>query len=280
MGLPLILPIALSLAQSIPNWMAGIKQNRLANDLQSELKRPDFEIPESQTQALNSAKNQASMTRLVGQSGIEGRLDQTTANQLDSIERLGVGGAMGLNAASQAYGNQQAKENELGVAASQQWTRNQDVLRSQLDRMSEWEFKKWSWDKQMPYQNKAEAIAALREGSMRNFDNAAKDTFGGAANMLLADSLYGNKDLSWVDKMFGGSGDKTATPQVEGQGGPGVTPNILTPEAKARLTQNPFRPEDSRNEILSTFESAYPLAREFSLNTKPLWSQFDMGMPQ
>lgn len=255
MPLPLAVPIALSLAQSIPNWMAGIKQNRLANDLQSELKRPDFEIPESQTQALNSAKNQASMTRLVGQSGIEGRLDQTTANQLDSIERLGVGGAMGLNAASQAYGNQQAKENELGVAASQQWTRNQDVLRSQLDRMSEWEFKKFVWDKQLPYQNKAEAIAALREGSMRNIDSAVKDTFGGAANMLLADSLYGNKDLSWVDRMFGGSGE-------------------------TKLMNQQGVDENAKPDITTTFEETYPLAREFSLNTKPLWSQFDMGMPK
>ena len=278
MPLPLIVPIALSLAQSIPNWMAGIKQNRLANDLQSELKRPDFEIPESQTQALNSAKTQASMTRLPGQSGIEGRLDQTTANQLDSIERLGVGGTMGLNAASQAYGNQQAKENELGVAASQQWTRNQDILRSQLDRMSEWEFKKWALDKQMPYQNKAEAIAALREGSMRNIDNAAKDTFGGAANMLLADSLYGNKDLSWVDRMFGGGKEGSFN---NGQGGPGVTPNILSFDAKKALSENPFRPTQPTGERVSpSFEETYPLAREFSLNTKPLWSQFDMGMPK
>jgi hypothetical protein len=215
----LLLPIALNMAQSIPNWMAAIKQNRTADKLQSELHRPDFEIPNSANQALDSAKNQSQMTRLPGQSGIEGRLDQTTANQIDAIERLGPGGATSLNAASAAYGNQQSKENELGVAASEQWTRNQDVLRNQLDRMSEWEFKKWSWDKQMPYQNKAEAIAALREGSMRNFDNAAKDTFGGAANMLLADSLYGNKNLSWVDRMFGGSADKTS------QGGPaGASP--------------------------------------------------------
>jgi hypothetical protein len=283
MGLPLILPIALSLAQSIPNWMAGIKQNRLANDLQSELKRPDFEIPESQTQALNSAKNQASMTRLPGQSGIEGRLDQTTANQLDSIERLGVGGAMGLNAASQAFGNQQSKENELGTVASQQWTRNQDVLRSQLDRMSEWEFKKWAWDKQMPYQNKAEAIAALREGSMRNFDNAAKDTFGGAANMLLADSLYGNKDLSWVDKMFGGSNsDKGSGPMGE-KGITGVLGGIdgLVSGAKDGTSGvGEGGTMGVMDAAKSIFSGAYPLATELNLKTKPLWSQFDMGMPQ
>lgn len=258
MALPLIVPIALSMAQSIPNWMAGVKQNKTANQLESELERPEFDIPESQKQALQSAKNQAAMTRLPGQSGIEGRLDQTTANQIDSIERMGVGGAMGLNAASQAYSNQQSKENELGVAASQQYTRNQDALRSQLDRMSEWEFKKWSWDKQLPYQNKAEAIAALREGSMRNLDNAAKDTFGGAANMLLADSLYGNKDLSWVDRMFGGSksGEKNLLNQIS-------------------------TPENGKPPITTTFENTYPLATELNLkNTKPIWSQFDMGMPK
>jgi hypothetical protein len=282
MPLPLAIPIALSIAQSIPNWMAGIKQNRTANQLASELKRPEFEIPESAQGALTSAKTQAGMTRLAGQSGIEGRLDQTTANQIDAIERMGPGGATSLNAASAAYGNQQTKENELGVQASQQWARNQDVLRSELDRMSEWEFKKWSWDKQMPYQNKAEAIAALREGSMRNFDNAAKDTFGGAANMLLADSLYGNKDLSWVDKMFGSSADKNTGPMGE-KGITGVMDGINglvsgVKDGAAGVGGNGVSGvNDAANNI---FSGAYPLATELNLKTKPLWSQFDMGMPK
>lgn len=283
MALPLIVPIGLSMAQSIPNWMAGIKQSRTADQLQSELKRPDFEIPESAEQSLNSAKNQAGMTRLPGQSGIEGRLDQTTANQIDLIERMGPGGATSLNAASMAYGNQQSKENELGIAASENWNRNQDILRNQLDRMSEWEYKKWAWDKQMPYQNKAEAIAALREGSMRNLDNAAKDMLGGAANMLLADSLYGNKDLSWVDKMFGGSStEKTANPMGE-KGVTGVLEGIDnlisgTKQGTADVGKSGFSSvTDGANEM---FSGAYPLAREFKLNQKPLWSQFDMGMPK
>ena len=281
MPLPLIVPIGLSMAQSIPNWMAGIKQAKTANDLQKELKRPDFEIPETATQSLQSAKNQAGMTRLPGQSGIEGRLDQTTANQIDLIERMGPGGATSLNAAAMAYGNQQSKENELGIAASENWNRNQDILRNQLDRMSEWEYKKWAWDKQMPYQTKAEAIAALKESSMRNLDNAAKDVFGGAANMLLADSLYGNKDLSWVDKMFGGSSaDKTEGPFNGGQGGPGVTPEILSLSAKKALSENPFRMPNPTGEVTTSFEDTYPLAKQFKLNKKPLWSQFDMGMPK
>lgn len=279
MGLPLIVPIGLSMMQSIPNWMAGIKQSRTADKLQSELQRPEFEIPESQKQALQSARNQASMTRLPGQSAIEGRLDQTTANQIDMIERMGTGGAMGLNAASQAFGNQQSKENELGVAAADNYNRNQQMLRGQLDRMSDWEFKKWTWDKQLPYQNKAEAIAALREGSMRNFDNAAKDTLGGAANMLLADSLYGNKDLSWVDRMFGGGKEESFN---NGQGGPGVTPNILSFDAKKALSENPFRPTQPTGERVSpSFEETYPLARELNMvGQNPIWSKFDMGLPK
>lgn len=203
MALPLMVPIAISMAQSIPNWVAGFEQRNLAKKLQGELNRPEFEIPEAADKALRSAETQAGMTRLPGQSGIEGRLDQTTANQIDMIERMGPGGPTSLNAASMAYGNQQSKENELGIAAAENWNRNQEGLRRELAQMSEWEYKKWAWDKKMPYENKADAIRALTEGSMRNFDNAAKDVFGGAANMLLADSLYGNKDLSWVDRMFG-----------------------------------------------------------------------------
>lgn len=266
MGLPLIVPIGLSMAQSIPNWMAGIKQSRTADKLQSELQRPDFEIPESQKQALQSAKNQASMTRLPGQSAIEGRLDQTTANQLDMIERMGVGGATSLNAASQAFSNQQSKENELGVQAAENYNRNQQMLRSQLDRMSDWEFKKWTWDKQLPYQNKAEAIAALREGSMRNIDNAFKDTFGGAANMLLADSLYGNKDLSWVDRMFGGGGKSTDPSSV--------TPEIM-PDNLQGMPIKPTKQEFFKQQGLEPLP-INPLPANVNDNNMP-WNQGQYG---
>ena len=208
MAIPLALPIALSAMSSIPNWMAAFNQNKQADQLRSELQRPEFEIPESANRALQSAETQAGMTRLPGQSAIEGRLDQATANQIDMVERIGIGGPTSINAASQAYGMQMGKENELGIAAASNWNQNQAGLRDQLGRMSEWEFKKWNWDKRLPYENKADAIRALTEGAMRNVDTAAKDLFGGAANIALS-AYMTDKNNDFLGKLFG---DKTTTP--------------------------------------------------------------------
>jgi len=202
MAIPLALPIALSAMSSIPNWMAAFNQNKQADQLRSELQRPDFEIPESANRALQSAETQAGMTRLPGQSAIEGRLDQATANQVDMVERMGIGGPTSINAASQAYGMQMGKENELGIAAASNWNQNQATLRDQLGRMSEWEFKKWNWDKRLPYENKADAIRALTEGAMRNADAGAKDLFGGAANIALS-AYMTDKNNDFLSGLFG-----------------------------------------------------------------------------
>lgn len=248
------LPLILGAAESIPNIWYGIQQNRKANQLASELERPEFDIPESQKRALGSAETQAQMTRLPGQSAIEGRLDQITANQLNSIERLGPGGPTSLNAAGQAYGQQMQKENELGVAAAENYNQNQNILRNQLDRMSEWEFKKWAWDKQLPYQNKAEAIAALREGSMRNFDNAFKDVFGMGA---MASVIGSNNEPEWLKNLLGSGTDKSGTAE-----------SILSaPKAPAK--------DLTLSEAMK--ENAYPLMTELNLNEKPVWEKFTWG---
>jgi hypothetical protein len=181
----------LSALSTIPNWYQSWKQSERADELAKGLKRPDFEIPKSELESLASAQAQAGMTRLPGQSGIEGQLESTAANEVANVERMGTGGANDINAASRVYSGLQGKQNELGIKASDMWLRNQDVLRSQLDQNAEWQQKKWEWDKQQPYENTAKAISALREGSARNFDTGWKDLFGGASNLALGEYLRG-----------------------------------------------------------------------------------------
>jgi hypothetical protein len=194
----MLLPLAigLSAASSIPNWVAGFNQKKQASQLEKDLVRPEYEIPEEQKNALSSAENQAAMTRLPGMSAMEGRLDQSTSNLVDTIERSGPGGPTSLNAASTAYGMQQDKITDLGIKGSQMWLGNQNTLRSEQNRMAEYENKKWGWDKADPYLQRTDAIRSLKEGSMRNFDNAAKDLFGGAANIALG-AYMGQGDKTW-----------------------------------------------------------------------------------
>jgi hypothetical protein len=180
-----------SALSTLPNWYQSWKQSERADELAKGLKRPDFEIPQSELESLQSANAQAGMTRLPGQSAIEGRLDQNTSNLVSDIERMGTGGPNDINTASRAYGMQQEGENKLGVDASNMFLRNQDILRSELDENAEWQNKKWDWDKKQPYENTANAIGALRESSARNFDTAWKDLTGGVSNLAMGEYLRG-----------------------------------------------------------------------------------------
>ncbi len=175
------LPLIASVATGAYDWWVGNKQSNRADQLAKDNVRPTFEIPTSEQESLESARKQAEMTRLPGQSAIEGRLDRTTADQVAMVERTGVGGPTSINAASRAYGMQQDKENELGIAAAQMRLKNQDILRGELDENAEWQNKAWNWDTGEPYLQKQQAIAALKEAGMRNKNTAFKNIIGGAS---------------------------------------------------------------------------------------------------
>lgn len=214
-----------SALSTLPNWYQSWKQSQRADELAAGLKRPDFEIPTSEIESLQSAEAQAGMTRLPGQSAIEGRLDQNTANQVADIQRMGTGGPNDINAAARAYGMEQEGESKLGIEASNMYLRNQDILRSQLDQNAEWQNKKWDWDKKQPYENTANAIGALRESSARNFDNGWKDLTGGISNLAMGEYLRGAGDLDLgVDKTVA---TKKATNPNAIYGGNRINPNLL-----------------------------------------------------
>lgn len=234
MALPLAVPLLLSAASTIPQWIAGYQQSKRADELASGLKRPEFDIPESQKKALASAEAQAGMTRLPGQSAIEGRLDQTTANKIAMIERMTTGGPSAINAAGSAYGQQMDAENQLGVQAANMRLNNQSILRDELGRMSQYENMKWAWDKKQPFEDTATAIEALREGGMRNKNAAFKDTLGSAANLATMSWLRGGSDTpDWLSKLLG-------------DGGAGSTPSASVTDSpyynQDKFTISPYKP--------------------------------------
>jgi hypothetical protein len=199
------IPLATTLASSAYDWWTSYQQGKRADAMQKNNVRPNLGIPESEQRSLASAENQAKMTRLPGQSAIEGRLDQTTANQVAMVERQGIGGATSINAASTAYGNQQQKENELGIASANMQLNNQQILRDELDENAGWQQKAWDWNVGDPYMSKQTAIASLREAQLRNRNTAFKNLVGGLGNtammgMMGDDGEMGGGD-GWFDAM-------------------------------------------------------------------------------
>jgi hypothetical protein len=258
MPLPLLaISAGASALSTLPNWYQSWKQGQRADELAAGLKRPDFEIPKSELESLASAKAQAGMTRLPGQSAIEGRLDQTTANLVSDVQRMGTGGPNDINAAARAYGMQQEKENQLGIEASNMYLRNQDILRSELDENADWQQKAWEWDKKMPYENTANAIGALRESSARNFDNAWKDLTGGVSNLAMGEYLRGAGGLDLGGGKMGTAGG--------GATNPNAIMGMLTDQNQNGATQNLIGAGSLTDD------------QAFKINKRPVFDAFNLG---
>lgn len=215
-----------SALSSIPQWLTGDTQEKKASEMEKNLVRPKMVMPSGYTEALNSAKTQAGMTRLPGQSAIEGRLDQTTANTLAMLERTTTGGPELINAAGRVYGNQMEKENELGVSAANMYLHNQDILRNELHNYGTMENELWKVNELDPYQQKAIAVQALKEGAIRNKDAAWKNLFGVAGNTLMGIGMSGKGGGNWWDKFIGSDSSISSSESGSGRADLG-TQNIL-----------------------------------------------------
>lgn len=224
-----------SLAQGAYDWWQSGKQEDQINNLEQNNVRPNFDIPQGATDALNNAKGLASQIRLPGQSTIEGRLDQTTANRVSLAERAGLGGTDLINNASKAYGDQQNSENQLGVAAAQNYNENQKNLQAQQNNMANWQNMKWNWETGDPYQSKQRAIAALKGAQLHNQEQGFSNVAGG-----LTMGLTGLADkFDWF-------GDGTTNTSNTGSGTNGiVNPETETPTNFTDNGQNPDNPRYS-----------------------------------
>jgi hypothetical protein len=247
------IPLITTLASSAYDWWRSNKQENRAEELERNNIRPRLDVPQSQQEALASAKAQAQMTRLPGQDAIEGRFDNVTGNKVATVERMGPGGATSINAASRAYSDQLDKESELGVTTANMRLNNQGILRDELRRNAEWEQKAWDWNTGQPYMQKQAAIAALKEASILNQNTAFKNLIGGLGYTAFMgavgdDGKIGGGD-GWFDK-----GAKT-TPQTPTTPGSSIaTPNfdyLLTPQTSGGAPVTTQNPNKDKEEILN-----------------------------
>lgn len=177
---------------TISQSQTAIEQRHKAKELEKNNIRPTYNIPASEQEALALARSQAAQTRLPGQSAIEGRLDQTTANQVSMLERLGLGGPDIINGASRAYGMQQQAENQLGVAAAQYHSNNQQILRQQLGINADYQDKEWDWNNRLPYDQNRALMMALQGASMQNSNEAWNSSVGGIKDFFSNYYTYGH----------------------------------------------------------------------------------------
>ena len=168
--------------------------------------RPEYQIPQAQTQALNNASYMANQTELPGQNIMQQKIDQGSAGALANLKDVSQSGsALGSNIANIYRGNVGA-QNQLNLAGAQNWNANQANYRDQLGLMGTAQDKQWTINKFDPYRNNMAAASAMREGSFRNLSAAGKDLSAlgtGFAAAKMAQGPTGPSDVSSGKTGFG-----------------------------------------------------------------------------
>lgn len=157
---------------------SGVDQSIKGHKLAKNLKRPWMEIPEAATRGLENAKFVASQTQLPGHELIEQKIGSTFSNYANALEKAAPSTGTMLNDLNMGYQTNINQLTDLGIAGAKNWQENQGVLRNELDNMANWEQKKFMYNFDEPYRNKAAAASALKGAGMQNINTALTDTAG------------------------------------------------------------------------------------------------------
>lgn len=199
---------------TISQSQTAIDQRHQAKELEKNNIRPIYTTPASETEALRLARlaSENDISRLPGQAGIEGRLDQTTANQISMLERMSMGGPDLINAASIAYGNQQQAENQLGVEAARYSADvnrfNDQNYQRQLGIDADYQDKAWDWNFRMPYDQRYALMQALKGASQQNSNESWNTSVGGAKDFFSSFFSYGMAGSDSSNKGGGATADQ------------------------------------------------------------------------
>lgn len=205
----------------------GVYQGLKARKIRRDYKRPEFEIPGAVREAVGQARGMALDPRLPGQGLIEEQIGLSEARTGRDIREMGAGSAERMAALTGASRGGMEQRRQLGVAAAQQQQQDMMNLQNMLGQLGEWQFNKWRYEKDQPYQ---EAMAAAQR-------------LGDAANT----NIFG--------AMEAGGGLLTSTMGTQGGGAQRMAPPVSSPGVPAMESRSPgLMPDISGTGRRSYFE--------------------------
>lgn len=211
-------------SQAIPAIAKFAKAGHQANQAKklAKTERPKYDIPEAVKQAVASARLQAGNTQLPGQNLAEQKLGQNTSNAIAELKNVSNNPNDLATNVARLYQGQMGQQNNLNIAAAQNFNDNQGMLRDQLGMLGQYQDKEWDINKFQPYKNNMAASSALREGAYRNAMSGVTDVASGLSG-------YGNMQFqqTQLDKLIaaGKTPTNTGTGITGALNGLPMTPN-------------------------------------------------------
>jgi hypothetical protein len=191
----------ISAIPSLIQGVQGIRQNKEANELLKNTKRPDMAIPTAATESLGIARNMASSFDMPGQANAEQALNQQLAGGINNATNLASSGPEALAAAVSLYGNRMNAQNTLAGQAAQNYMGRQQNLQNQLASYADLQQAQWDWNTKQKYLADAATASAMKQAGQTNMFNAISNVAGVGAN-----AIGGMREQQNFDKMMGITG--------------------------------------------------------------------------
>jgi hypothetical protein len=171
---------------SLLNLGLGIADRIKANKLQKQWntlysQRPEYEIPEAYTGALNLYKQRAAQSKMPGQDILEENIQQSSARARTAAERGAISSASYGAQASDIYAKELEAIQDLGIKSAEfQWA-NQGQLGEAMNMYGQQQEKAQDWNKIGAWSTKMNTIESQMGAKTQN----ANAYLGNAAAGLL-----------------------------------------------------------------------------------------------
>lgn len=181
--------VAMSAVPAVVQGVQGFIQSGKARKMLDNLERPQYEIPQSVMQGTQRAINAASSFQMPGQDAYQQSIDQASSGALYNITQNATSGPEALAAMTGVYGAQMGAQNQMALAAAQDYQRRDQLAQQALMTRGEYEDKAWMTNVYQPYAEEAQAASALAEAGKINAYQAVKGLAGVGANAVMMKSL-------------------------------------------------------------------------------------------
>ena len=215
--------LGVSAGSAIFQGVKGIQQTREAKEMQKNLgPRVNYQIPEEARRALALYQNMAVSQTMPGQQLMQNTIDMQQAKALGNVTRAATSSQDLLGAMTNLGEQGMMQQQELGLAAAQNYNQNQQNLAGAYGTMAGYQ-EKVNADKQQDWSERSAAAREMREAGLQNTMGAVQGL--GQMGMMAAMSGLGGEsdprtpigDISTIES-------KSATQLPGAAGGGGLMP--------------------------------------------------------
>jgi hypothetical protein len=160
--------LGVSAGSAIFQGVKGIQQTREAKEMQKNLgPRVNYQIPEEARRALALYQNMAVSQTMPGQQLMQNTIDMQQAKALGNVTRAATSSQDLLGAMTNLGEQGMMQQQELGLAAAQNYNQNQQNLAGAYGTMAGYQ-EKVNADKQQDWYERSAAAREMREAGLQN----------------------------------------------------------------------------------------------------------------